>query len=160
MNRIASGIAFALVMGTAAVAQNAPSGQARPPAVQPAPGGAVKIFTALPANAMTVTNFYKQNVYDPGENKIGEVADLLMEPDGKIAAAMVSVGGFLGMGEKDVAIPFDAMRLTKKDNKWYLLVNTTKDSLKAAPSFKYDREKTTWLPDSGAGTVGSGGTQR
>jgi sporulation protein YlmC with PRC-barrel domain len=128
--------------GTAAMAQNE-----------------VKIMTSLPVDAMTVTNFYKQNVYDPGDNKIGEISDLLVEPDGKIPAVMVSVGGFLGIGEKDVAVPFNAVRITKKDNKTYLVLNATKDALKSAPGFKYDREKTTWVPDTSSGTVGAGGTR-
>ena len=159
MNRIASGIALVLMVGTAAMAQNAPSGQVRTPAAQSAPGTEVKIVTSLPVDAMTVTNFYKQNVYDPGDNKIGEISDLLVEPDGKIPAVMVSVGGFLGIGEKDVAVPFNAVRITKKDNKTYLELNATKDALKSAPGFKYDREKTTWVPDTSSGTVGAGGTR-
>ena len=116
-------------------------------------------MTSLPPDAMTVTNFYKQNVYDPGDNKIGEISDLLVEPDGKIPAVMVSVGGFLGIGEKDVAVPFNAVRITKKDNKTYLVLNATKDALKSAPGFKYDREKTTWVLDTSSGTVGAGGTR-
>jgi sporulation protein YlmC with PRC-barrel domain len=157
MNRIASGIALVLMVGTAAMAQNAPSGQVSTPAAQSAPGSEVNIMTSLPADAMTVTNFYKQNVYDPGDNKTGEISDLMLEPDGKIPAVMISVGGFLGIGEKDVAVPFNTVRITKKDNKTYLVVNATKDTLKSAPGFKYDREKTTWVPDTSSGTVGAGG---
>jgi sporulation protein YlmC with PRC-barrel domain len=159
MNRIASGIALVLMVGTAAMAQNAPSAQVRTPAAQSAPGTEVKIMTSLPVDAITVTNFYKQNVYDPGDNKIGEISDLLVEPDGKIPAVMVSVGGFLGIGEKDVAVPFNAVRITKKYNKTYVVLNATKDALKSAPGFKYDREKTTWVPDTSPGTVGAGGTR-
>jgi sporulation protein YlmC with PRC-barrel domain len=160
INRLVLATALATLMSTAAMAQNPPPAQTMPPAVQPAPGAAAKIMTTLPADAMTVTNFYKQNVYDPGDNKIGEVTDLLVEKDGKVVGAMVAVGGFVGIGEKDVAIPFESMRLTKKDNKWYLVLNTTKDALKSAPGFKYDRDKTTWIPDTRAGTVGSGAPQR
>jgi hypothetical protein len=59
-----------------------------------------------------------------------------------------AVGGFLGAGEKDVAVPFDAIRITTKDNnKWYLVMNATKDELKSAPGFKYDKDSTTWVPD-------------
>jgi hypothetical protein len=60
-------------------------------------------LTTLPPNAMTVTICYKQNVYDPSA-KIGEMTDVLVEKDGE--AFMVSVGGFLGVGERDVAVPF------------------------------------------------------
>jgi len=61
---------------------------------------------------------------------------------------IVGVGGFLGAGEKDVSVPFDAVRITTKDNnKWYLVMNTTKDELKNASGFTYDKEATTWVPD-------------
>jgi hypothetical protein len=55
--------------------------------------------------------------------------------------------GFLGAGEKDVAVPFEAVHPTMKDKKWWLVMNTTKDSLKSAPGFKYDSDTTTWVPD-------------
>lgn len=114
---------------------------------QPAPttSGPAKIFTTLPAGT-TVTNFYKQNVYDPSDNKIGDVDDVLIDKDGQVTAMIIGVGGFLGMGEKDVAIPFSALHASEKNNKWYLVLNTTKDDLKAAPGYRYDKTKTTWLP--------------
>ena len=103
--------------------------------------------TALPREAMTVTDWYKQNVYDPNENKIGDIKDVLVDKTGKIVALIVGVGGFLGAGEKDVAVPFEAVHPTMKDRKWWLVMNTTKDSLKSAPGFKYDSDTTTWVPD-------------
>jgi sporulation protein YlmC with PRC-barrel domain len=114
-----------------------------------------KLLTNLPADATTVTNFYKQNVYDPQQNKIGSVEDLLVQKDGQIAAAIVGVGGFLGAGEKDVAVPFSAIRNIQKDNKWYLTMNASKDELKNAPGWKYDRTNTKWVPDNRSNTTGS-----
>jgi sporulation protein YlmC with PRC-barrel domain len=80
-------------------------------AQQPAPitSGPARIFTALPAGT-TVTNFYKRNVYDPSDKKIGDVDDLLIDKEGNVTALIIGVGGFLGMGEKDVAIPFSDVR--------------------------------------------------
>jgi len=103
--------------------------------------------TALPKEAWTVTDWYKQNVYDPNENKIGDIKDVLVDKSGKVVALIVAVGGFLGAGEKDVAVPFEAVHPTMKDKKWWLVMNTTKDSLKSAPGFKYDSNTTTWVPD-------------
>jgi sporulation protein YlmC with PRC-barrel domain len=107
---------------------------------------AAKIQTMLPGEALTVTDWYKQNVYDPNENKIGDIKDVLVDKTGKVVALIVGVGGFLGAGEKDVAVPFEAVHPTMKDKKWWLVMNTTKDSLKSAPGFKYDSDTTTWLP--------------
>lgn len=106
------------------------------------------MLNQTPADSVTVTDWYKQNVYDQNNNKIGEVTDVLLDKSGKVTSLIVGVGGFLGAGEKDVAVPFDAVKITDKDNnKWYLVLNATKDQLKNAPGFKYDRTTTTWVPD-------------
>jgi sporulation protein YlmC with PRC-barrel domain len=107
-------------------------------------------MTSVPNNAVTVTDWYKQDVYDPNNNKIGSVSDVLVSPEGQVKALVVGVGGFLGVGQKDVVVSFGAIKQTKKDNKIYLTTNATKDELKAAPGFKYDREKTAWVPDTGS----------
>lgn len=103
--------------------------------------------TSIPQNAQTVTDWYKQNVYDPNNNKIGEVMDVLVDQSGKVSTLIIGVGGFLGAGEKDIAVPFDAVEATKKNDKTTLVMNTTKDNLKSAPGFKYDRNTTTWVRD-------------
>ena len=108
---------------------------------------AATTMTAAPADSWTVTNYYKQNVYDPKESKIGSIDDVLVDKSGKITGLVVGVGGFLGAGEKDVIVPFTAVKTQKKDDKWWLTLDETKDSLKEAPGFKYDRASTTWVPD-------------
>jgi sporulation protein YlmC with PRC-barrel domain len=126
MKTIISAAVFAICAGAAAFAQ------------QPAPttAGPAEIFTRLPAGT-TVTNFYKQNVYDPSDSKIGDVDDVLIDKEGRVTAMIIGVGGFLDMGEKDVAVPFSSVRASEKNNKWYLVLNTTKEALKAAPGFTY-----------------------
>ena len=104
---------------------------------------------AVPADGWTVTNYYKQSVYDTKQTKIGSIDDVLLDKSGKVSALIVGVGGFLGMGEKDVAVPFAAVKMEKKDGKWYLTMDETKDSLKAATGYKYDSDKTTWMIDNG-----------
>jgi len=98
----------------------------------------------LPQNALLVSNIHEQNVYDPQENKIGEIKDLVLDDGGKVTVAIVSVGGFLGMGEKDVAVPFSAIHATERNNKWWLTMNTTKDELKNATGFRFDKNKGLW----------------
>ena len=141
-------ILVALLASAATAHAQAPQRQAA--------GPAARISTSIPASSMTVTQWYKQNVYDPGDNKIGEIMDVLVDREGKITALIVGVGGFLGMGEKDVAIPFNAVQVTSKDNnKWYLVMNSTKDALKAAKGFKYDRDAMTWMPEDAPATTGT-----
>ena len=130
---------------------------AQAPQNAPRQGGTTaQILTSIPTDGVTVTHWYKQNVYDVGDNKIGEIMDVLVDREGKAHALIVGVGGFLGMGEKEVAVPFDAVRVTSKDNnKWYLVMNTTKDALKSAKGFKYDRSTMTWMPEEAPATTGT-----
>jgi sporulation protein YlmC with PRC-barrel domain len=113
---------------------------------------ATDLMTSIPSDNVTVTDWYKQDVYDPQNNKIGQVMDVLVSPDGKVNSLIVGVGGFLGAGEKDVAVDFDAIKRTTKNNSIYLTMNTTKDALQSAPGFKYDRQTTKWVPDTSKGS--------
>ncbi|MGX1350161.1 sporulation protein YlmC with PRC-barrel domain [Bradyrhizobium elkanii] len=108
---------------------------------------AADTMTAAPPESWTVTNYYKQSVYDPEESKIGTIDDVLVDKSGKVTGLVIGVGGFLGAGEKDVIVPFTAVRTEKKDDKWWLTLDETKDGLKAAPGFKYDKASTTWVPE-------------
>ena len=114
------------------------------------PSGRGELMTSIPANSQTVTDWYKQNVYDSKDQKLGEIMDLLVGQSGQVEAAIVGVGGFLGVGEKDVVVSFNAIKPTKKNDKTYLTLDTTRDALNNAPGFKYDRQSTTWVPDSRA----------
>ena len=105
-----------------------------------------KVLTSVP-ESVTVTDYYKQNVYDPSDKKIGEIKDVLIASDGKVAAFIIEVGGFVGVGAKDVAVPFTDVKGTKKNDKWYLTMNADKDELKGAPGLTYDRSSTRWVPE-------------
>jgi sporulation protein YlmC with PRC-barrel domain len=107
---------------------------------------AQKSMSSIP-DSVTIKDYYNQNVYDPGDTKIGSIEDVLLDKDGRVAALIVGVGGFLGAGEKDVAAPFSAIKGKEKNGKWYLTMNATKDELKNASGFKYDRATTKWVPD-------------
>jgi sporulation protein YlmC with PRC-barrel domain len=107
---------------------------------------AAGLMTSVPSSSMTVTDWYKQDIYDRSNTKIGEVMDVLVGQNGQVNAVIVGVGGFLGAGEKDVAVNFNSIKQTTKNDKVYLTMDTTKDALKSAPGFKYDSTKTTWVP--------------
>jgi sporulation protein YlmC with PRC-barrel domain len=148
MARLASTAVLLALATTVAGAQQAPQNARQA-------GPSAQIMTTLPANNGTITHWYKQNVYDPSDNKIGEISDVLVDREGKATALIIGVGGFLGAGQKDVAVPFNAVRTTTKDNnKWYLVMNSTKDALKSAKGFKYDRTNMTWVPEEAPATTG------
>jgi sporulation protein YlmC with PRC-barrel domain len=111
------------------------------------PAFAAETMSSLPTDSSTVTNYYKQDVYDKGQNSVGKIDDVLIDKSGKITALIVGVGGFLGAGEKDVALPFSAVSAEKKNDKWYLTVDESKDSLKNAAGYKYNSSTTSWSRD-------------
>jgi sporulation protein YlmC with PRC-barrel domain len=104
---------------------------------------APQTLSTLPA-ARTVTNWYKQNIYDPMDNKIAEISDVLIDSEGKIGAFIVSIGGFLGIGEKDVAVPFNVVHASERNSRRWLTMDVSKDVLKEAVGYKYDRGTGTW----------------
>ncbi|PWB89562.1 photosystem reaction center subunit H [Methylocystis sp. MitZ-2018] len=100
----------------------------------------------LPVYGSVVSAWYKQPVYDPNEKKLGSIADMLFSADGSINAVMLNVGGFLGLGVKHIAIPVSAITITQKNNKSWLTLNTTKDLLKKALAYKFDKATGLWDP--------------
>jgi sporulation protein YlmC with PRC-barrel domain len=108
---------------------------------------ATSAMSAAPTESWTVTNFYKQAVYDPKESKIGDVDDVLVDKSGKVTGLVIGVGGFLGAGEKDVIVPFNSVKTTKKNDKWWLTLDQSKDDLKNAKGFTYDKASTGWVPE-------------
>jgi hypothetical protein len=87
------------------------------------------------------SDVYKAAVYDPSENKIGDIDDLIIDRNGTVATAVIGVGGFLGVGQKDVAIPFSDLKISMRNGKDWLVLNRTKDELKAAPAFDKKAEE-------------------
>jgi sporulation protein YlmC with PRC-barrel domain len=103
-------------------------------------------ISSLPSGALPISDYYNQSVYDTKDNKIGDVNDLLVDNDGKVGAVIIGVGGFLGAGEKNVAVPFNALKLTDKGGKRYLVMDTTKEALEKAPGYTFDRSAYKWVP--------------
>ena len=67
---------------------------------------------------------------------VGEISDLLVGSDGEIDAAIVGVGGFLGLGEKNVAVSYDNLKLTTDDDgSYFVVLETSKEELESAPEF-------------------------
>ncbi|BCG96795.1 PRC-barrel domain-containing protein [Mesorhizobium sp. 131-2-1] len=71
---------------------------------------------------------------DNAEN-IGEVNDIVLSKDGAAESLVIGVGGFLGIGEKNIAYDFNKAQWAEKDGKRWLVINATKDELKALPEF-------------------------
>jgi sporulation protein YlmC with PRC-barrel domain len=104
------------------------------PAYEPM-GRSTATAASLSATNGLVSNIYKANVYDNSENKIGDVTDLVFDNEGNITTAVIGVGGVLGAGQKEVAIPLNELKMTSRDGKEWLILNRTKDDLKNAPGY-------------------------
>jgi sporulation protein YlmC with PRC-barrel domain len=133
---------------TSETPQPAPSAPEAQPAPEPMPSAPKGAETAaVPGDSVSVTDYYKQNVYDTSDNAIGEISDVLLDKDARVTAVILSVGGFLGLGAKYVSVPFNALRMTEKAGKRYLVMDTTKDALISAPGYQYDKTKGQWVPE-------------
>jgi hypothetical protein len=77
-------------------------------------------------------------VYNDQNEKVGSVDDLIVKDGNRIVMAVVSVGGFLGIGNKLVAVPYDQLHVeTNKDEIKVGMPGASKDSLSAMPTFTY-----------------------
>ena len=84
-----------------------------------------------------------QTVYDPDNAKIGSISDLILSKDGKSAEGFViGVGGFLGIGEKAVALKLDRLKMTpEQDGSLSSRWTSRRRSLSNAPTFKSKKEQ-------------------
>jgi sporulation protein YlmC with PRC-barrel domain len=98
-----------------------------------------------------------KEIYGADNESIGEVSDLVMQEDGKTRAALIDVGGFLGVGEKEVAIPFDQIQVTKEGDEPRLTVAMTKEQLEQAPAF--ERQQQTAAQQTGQPAAGTAADQ-
>ncbi|MGJ5621449.1 PRC-barrel domain-containing protein [Sulfitobacter sp. MF3-043] len=72
---------------------------------------------------------------------IGEINDVIISPDGQVTAVILGVGGFLGIGERDVSVSMDAIKVVREQgdsNDRFLVVTTSKEMLEKAPEFDRD----------------------
>ncbi|SNY44464.1 Sporulation protein YlmC, PRC-barrel domain family [Arsukibacterium tuosuense] len=93
-------------------------------------------MTTVPANAMHASRLLGAEVQTNNDEDIGEVVDLIVDSNGQIKAVIVSVGGFLGMGEKEVALGWDHVKRSGKAGEQELRIDVNRDELKAAPNFE------------------------
>jgi sporulation protein YlmC with PRC-barrel domain len=80
-------------------------------------------------------------VHDTKKETIGSIQDIYLDDSGKVKAVIVSVGGFLGVGAKDVAVKWEDIKFGKDGKSLALTTDLTKDALKAMPDYKSERQK-------------------
>jgi hypothetical protein len=95
------------------------------------------------ANTILSRDLIGQTVYDPDNAKIGSISDLILSKDGKSAEGfIIGVGGFLGIGEKAVALKLDRLKMTpEQDGSLKLAMDIKKEELTNTPTFKSRKEQ-------------------
>jgi hypothetical protein len=125
----------------AAMAQSSPSAPTTPaPGASPSMNatGNAQVVDAQKPDQWLATKFKGTDVLGADDKKIGDVSDILFDQNGKIEAYIVGVGGFLGVGEKEVALAPSSFTVVKGQNGGYdkLKVTMTQEQLKEAANFK------------------------
>ncbi|HQT77653.1 MAG TPA: PRC-barrel domain-containing protein [Rhodopila sp.] len=94
----------------------------------------MKVDPQTLATGFRVSKVLGATVVNEAGEKVGTIDDLIVTPSNKVPYAVLSVGGFLGMGTRLVVVPYDAM---KAGNKNMVLPGATRDTLKMLPGFNY-----------------------
>jgi hypothetical protein len=135
---------LAFVLGlTPAAAQTTQQTQQKPSATTEAPKTPVSgQIMAQDANTVLAKDFLGLAVYSPDKLKIGNINDLIMSKDAKsVEGFVIGVGGFLGIGEKNVALKIDRLQISNTPEGAVLLtMDAKKEELTNAPSFKSKRD--------------------
>lgn len=133
--------AIATIVATGAYAQTTTPTTTQDPAATTttqAPAAPQQVEMVKKADGFLANNLIGQSVYngigDDAEN-IGSINDLVISPEGDVQAVVIGVGGFLGIGQKDVAIEYDLVSWQERDGQEWLVVETTADALKAQEEF-------------------------
>lgn len=121
--------------GTAPGAGNATDGVASPSPT--APGMEVQDSATATTEAITgwsaKDDIMGKSVFNENDEKVGDVNDVVISSDGQTLYLLVGAGGFLGMGSKNVAVPFE--RFERRDER-ILLAGYSKEQLKALPEVR------------------------
>jgi sporulation protein YlmC with PRC-barrel domain len=76
-------------------------------------------------------------VYNDANENIGSVEDIVLKADGSMDEVVLSVGGFIGIGNKYVAVPYSDLKISRDGNSLKITTKATKDSLKALPDYQF-----------------------
>jgi hypothetical protein len=93
-------------------------------------------LTEMPADKISADNLIGTTVYGADDANLGEISDIVLTGDNSVDAIVVDVGGFLGIGEKPVAVAMDNLKfMNDKDGNTYLYTNLTKEQLESQAAY-------------------------
>ncbi|SDB95125.1 PRC-barrel domain-containing protein [Paraburkholderia lycopersici] len=120
--------ALAVTLGCAAGVATSAHAQGAPQSI-----AVQRMATVQSGTGFRASKLVGSDVYDNSGSKIGAIDDIVLESPDEGAFAILSVGGFLGMGKHFVAVPFNDLRITSRQ----IVLQADKAQLKAMPEFNY-----------------------
>jgi hypothetical protein len=112
----------------------APKEQAKEPAKEPPPPPSVTVIGARDAHGIL-----GRAVVGAANEDMGRIVDVIVDRDGKVRAAVIDFGGFLGVGSRKIVVDWDALRFAGVSNKSdSITLDLTKQQVSAAPEYKED----------------------
>lgn len=133
----AAPVAMAQTTTTPAPAPTAPS--VTPPGAVKAPMANATDPAVVPGGQADAKKLIGRNIKNANNDTVGEIKSVFLDKDGKVQTVIVGVGGFLGMGEREVALAWSDLQVS--NNGEQVMVNMTKDQLKGLPEYKYTDPK-------------------
>ncbi len=112
------------------------------PSAMPAEQQEMDTTKVKAAGQLSANDLLNKSVKNASNESVGDINDIRIDSSGKIAAVIVGVGGFLGLGEKSVALPFEQLSFTRDgDGGLVVTANVTKESLQSAPEWKKPEDR-------------------
>ncbi|MHC4052677.1 PRC-barrel domain-containing protein [Bradyrhizobium sp. 25ACV] len=142
---------FAAALISSALIGGAAFAQSTPPADRAAPAA-----TAQPADKMMLKDNWRASklmgldVYNEANEKLGDINELLVDKSGKINAVVIGIGGFLGMGEHDIAVSMDKLKFVEEPVRTSSTSTSTtsrETTTGAASTNATTRNTNDWVPD-------------
>jgi sporulation protein YlmC with PRC-barrel domain len=147
-----SAIALSAIAATSAMGQTAtpaptppatapttPAPMTSTPAPMTSTGGVIYSAPMSPGEWRS-SDLVGKSVYNAANERIGEIEDMIVGTDGRVVAAVVGVGGFLGIGERKVALSYPTLQMMRDSNGAVRpVVNASRELLRDAPEYKFPR---------------------
>ena len=138
MKILMTAVSFAALMAVPVLAQDTTPTEmknAPPTATERNDTAAAPKGDKMTTGQISASELLDETVVSQAKESVGDINDIILDSNGKVASVIVGVGGFLGIGEKDVALSFDQLAFANNDNDLVVTTNATKESLQAAPEY-------------------------
>lgn len=108
------------------------------------PASALSFVSAQAAGEQSSSSLIGLRVENTEGENLGDINYLVLDANGNVTTAVIGVGGFLGIGEKNVGVPFKDLKMgNNKNGTRVAMVTATKDTLTAAPNYVWNEKSTT-----------------